>query len=123
MNLRRDYLILADSIGALLSAGMLGIVMIKLDHIFSMPVDVLYALAFIALMFAFHSGTCYFMGMGNWNRSLRRIAIANLANCLITMALLFCFRRELTFFDWAYFIAEMCVVIPLAIVECKASRK
>jgi len=123
MNRRHGYLILADIIGALLSAGMLGIVMVRLEHIFSMPANVLHALAFIALMFAFHSGGCYFMGQENWKPALRRIAIANLAYCFITLALLFCFREELTVFDWAYFIAEMCVVIPLAIIEFKASRK
>ena len=44
-------LFLIDSLGALISAVMLGLVLTRFEHIFGMPQNVLYFLSFIACTF------------------------------------------------------------------------
>lgn len=117
--MRIRQLFLVDCLGALLTAFLLACVLARYEGFFGMPRPVLLPLALTALCFSVYSLCCsLFAGRrpGPW---LSVIAIANGAYCLVTIALLIVFRDRLTFFGFAYFMAEICVLIALVYVEVR----
>jgi hypothetical protein len=51
-------LFLVDGVGAMTSAAMLGVVLVKFEGTFAMPHSVLYPLSFIACIFSIYSLIC-----------------------------------------------------------------
>jgi hypothetical protein len=121
LNPRRLFLI--DGFGALLSAFLLGVVLVKFESTFGMPKKVLYALSLMACLFAIYSFTCYLQVKKNWPPFLKVIAIVNLSYCALTLGLLFYFHQELTSLGMIYFLLEIGVVTSLAIVELYSASK
>ncbi|MBX2927255.1 MAG: hypothetical protein KF852_05415 [Saprospiraceae bacterium] len=115
-------LFLTDSLGALLSAIMLGLVLPRLESIFGMPQLVLYWLASIAGIFFIHSLLCFLRKPANWRPSLRIIALANLSYCCLTVGLIIYWFPMLTVLGLAYFALEIIVVMLLSLMELKAAR-
>lgn len=114
MNLKHPQIFLLDGIGALVSASMLGIVLVQLQELFGMPVNILYVLAGIAFIFFLYSITCYLKIKEKWQAYLRAIAIANLSYCVLTGILVIYYIDILTVFGIGYFIGEMLVIVVLA---------
>lgn len=80
-NLTAKQLFLIDGLGALVSAFMLGIILVYLEPIFGIPKQVLYFLAMLPCCFAVYDAYCY-----TRNKSgmfLKGIAVANLVYSLI----------------------------------------
>jgi hypothetical protein len=124
MVLNPKRLFLIDFFGAVLSAFLLGIVLVKLESIIGMPSNVLYILAILACGFAVYSFLCYLFVKENWQPFLKIIAIINLSYCLVTMGLVIYFYQEITTLGHIYFILEMIVIVSLVSVELKtASNK
>lgn len=117
MGLRLTFLI--DSVGALVSAIMLSVVLPMFIDKIGMPEKVLILLGGIAWVFAVYSGYGYLSGRNG--EFLRAIAIANLVYCGLTAALVCYWYLQLTQLGLAYFIIEMCIVVCLAIWEWKVS--
>lgn len=116
-------LFLIDSMGALISAALLGLVLANLEGFFGMPRKVLYPLAFIACGFALYSMLCFLTQPKNWRLYLKIIAIVNLLYCCLTLGLVIERRAELSLWGCLYFVGEVAVVLTLAIVELKMSKK
>lgn len=114
-NPRRVFLI--DSGGALLTAFMLGFVLLRLESYIGMPAHVLIPLAIVAGLFSVYSISCYFFIEKHWRAFLKSIAIANLLYCCLTSVLIILYYDSLTVLGIAYFIAEIIVVVTLAIFE------
>jgi uncharacterized membrane protein YfcA len=112
-------LFLIDSLGAVLSAFLLGIVLTSFETIFGMPHKVLYGLAALACLFAIYSFWNHARFKKNWRPYLRGIAIVNLLYCGLTAALVIYFHQELTKWGLTYFLLEMLVILVLVIVEFK----
>ena len=119
-NPRRLFLI--DGIGALVSAFSLGVLLVQFEHLFGMPAEVLFYLAFGASAFAIYSLTCHFRFPSNWRIFLKAIAISNLIYCGITLGLVFYYKQDLTYIGLAYFIIELVVIISLARIELKTAN-
>lgn len=115
-------LFLTDSLGALLSAMMLGLVLPRLEGVVGMPKQVLYWLASIAGIFFIHSLLCFLRKPVNWRPRLRIIALANLSYCCLTIGLILYWFPMLTVLGLAYFALEIMVVILLSLMELKAAR-
>ncbi|MCO6487363.1 MAG: hypothetical protein J5I98_03045 [Phaeodactylibacter sp.] len=113
-------LFLIDGLGALLSAFLLGVVLVWWEPVFGMPPKVLYPLAAIAGVFAVYSLSCCFFLTQNRRPFLRGIAVANLLYCCLTLGLVFYFYPQLTALGVAYFLVEITVVLILAGVELKS---
>ena len=109
MVLNPKRLFLIDFFGAVLSAFLLGIVLVKLESIIGMPSNVLYILAILACGFAVYSFLCYLFVKENWQPFLKIIAIINLSYCLVTMGLVIYFYQEITTLGHIYFILEMII--------------
>ncbi len=112
-------LFLMDGLGALLSAFMLGFVLVKFESIFGMPALVLYWLAGLAGIFAIYSFSC-FIGFGkNWRIYLKAIALVNLTYCGLTLSLVIYLYQLLTIWGFIYFMLEIIIVVTLSVIELK----
>jgi hypothetical protein len=118
----RRKLFLIDSLGALLTAILLGFVLARFEPVFGMPKKVLYILSFIACIFFIYSFLCFLGKVENWRRYLKIIAVANLLYCCLTIVLAIYFFQKLTIPGLIYFALEIVVVTVLAIIELRSCR-
>lgn len=112
-----------DSLGALLSAFLLGVVLIRFESIFGVPRKVLYVLSITACVFAVYSFLSYILLKENWKPYLKMIAFANLLYCFLTIGLILYFHKVITNFGLIYFFAEVSVVVALVSIELKTAFK
>lgn len=116
-------LFLIDSLGAVLTAFLLGVVLVRFEPVFGMPRSVLYVLALVACGFAVYSFCCYLFIEKKWRPFLCIIAIANLIYCCVTLGLIFYLWEELTALGVVYFLGEIIIIVALVIVEVKTVAK
>lgn len=121
MKLAPKKLFLIDSLGALLSTILLGIVVVQFESSFGMPRKVLYYLSIIAFVFSIYSFTSYLLANKNWKLCLKIIGFANLLYCLLTVGLVFYFYQELTIPGLIYFFIEIAVILLLVSIELKTA--
>ncbi|AHM62826.1 hypothetical protein D770_22905 [Flammeovirgaceae bacterium 311] len=114
-------LFLIDSLGGLLSAIMLGLILTRFENTFGMPEEVLYPLAFMACIFFTYSFICFLSKTANWRPYMKIIAITNLMYCCLTIVLIIYLYQKLTVLGLMYFILEIIVITVLAIVELKTA--
>lgn len=115
-------LFLTDSLGALLSTIMLGIVLPRFESVFGMSQPILYLLASIAGIFFINSLLCYIRKPANWRPYMKAIALANLTYCCLTIGFIIYLFPVMTVLGIAYFALEIIVVILLSLTELKAAR-
>jgi hypothetical protein len=116
-------LFLVDSLGALLSALLLGLVLTRFEKTFGMPQNVLYILATLPCIFAIYSFLCFVSETQNWRLFMKIIATANLLYCCLTAGLMIYFYEKLTVLGFIYFVLEIIIVISLAFIEWKTASK
>lgn len=114
-------LFLIDSLGALLSAILLGFILVRFENTFGMPARVLYPLSFIACIFSIYSLLCFLVKIGNWRICLKIIAIANLLYCCLTLGLIIYVYQKLTILGIIYFVLEIIIITILLIIELKTA--
>ncbi len=119
MNLAPRQLFLIDGVGALVTAGMLGMVLTRFESYFGIPSTILYPLSAVALIFCIYSLINYFMIGTNWRVFLKLIAIANSIYCLVTLSVIFSIYDSLTWLGLAYFLGEIIIVMTLVSIEWK----
>jgi hypothetical protein len=115
-------LFLLDSLGALLSAILLGVVLVSFENEFGMPQKVLNMLSYTAIILSIYSFICFLKNSVNWRPYLKIIAIVNLLYCCLTMGLLIYFYQKLTVLGVFYFVIETLVITILAIIELKKAN-
>ena len=116
-------LFLLDGIGALVSAIMLGVVLVQFESFFGMPASVLQYLALAAGIFSVYSFSQYIRFPQNWAPYLRFIAIVNLLYCAVTLILVIFLYGQLTYGGILYFIGEIILVVTLALFELRTAKK
>ncbi len=119
MTLAPKRLFLADGLGGMLSALLLGVVLMRFQTTFGMPQEVLYFLACLACMYAVFSLLSYWRIKTNWRPYMRGIAIANLLYCCLTIGLVIYHHQNLTKLGVTYFLLEVAVILGLVIMELK----
>ncbi len=115
-------LFLLDGFGAILSAILLGIVLVKLERLFGIPKSTLYVLASLPCLFAIYDFYCYFKIEKNLKKFLKGIAIVNLLYCCLSIGLAFYHYQEITYLGWTYIIVEILIVVTLAIIELSFAK-
>ncbi|MCV9932516.1 hypothetical protein OIU80_09495 [Flavobacterium sp. LS1R47] len=113
---------LLDSIGAFITAFLLGFVLAKFQDAFGMPQTILYFLSALALVFAIYSSCCYYYVTTKWRSYLYPIMIANVLYCCLTSGLLIYYFHKLTILGLIYFILEISIIICLVVIERKVQR-
>lgn len=114
-------LFLIDSLGALVSTLLYVFLLANFEHIFGIPANIIYRLAFLAGIYTIYSALCYFLRPIHWRPYLKIIASANLMHCGLTLALMAFYAQALSLLAWLYFIGELIIVISLAIIELKTA--
>lgn len=123
MTLNTKTLFIIDGLGALLSAFLLGVVLVQLKHLFGMPKETLYFLAFLPCLFALYDLICYLKVQENDLFFLKGIALANLSYCCLSLVLVIQHYPQLTNLGFAYFILELIIVLILASIQLKIAFK
>lgn len=116
-------LFLIDGLGALLSAFLLGIVLIRFESSFGIPRNILYFLSLTACALATYSLTCYFLAKKIRKLHIKIIGWANFCYCCLTLGLLFYFYEKITALGIFYFLGEVAIIVTLAIVELRTAYK
>jgi len=123
MAAKPSQMFLIDSLGAVLSAFLLGFVLVQLEYLIGMPKKELYFLALIACGFAVYSFLCYWRTPRNWRLFLKIIASSNLIYCFISIGLVVYHYEKLSDLGLLYFIIEFMILIIIATVEFKVATK
>jgi hypothetical protein len=123
MILNTKTLFVIDDFGALLSAFLLGVVLVRYENLFGMPKETLYFLAFLPCLFALYDLVCYLKVRKNELFFLKGIAIANLLYCCLSIIFVIYHYALLSTFGFAYFILELMVVFALVCIQLKTAFK
>jgi hypothetical protein len=123
MILNTKTLFVIDGLGALLSAFLLGVVLVRYENLFGMPKETLYFLAFLPCLFALYDLVCYLKVRGNELFFLKGIAIANLLYCCLSIISVIHHYALLSTLGFAYFILELMVVFVLVCIQLKTAFK
>ncbi len=116
-------LLLLDGAGALLSAIMLGGVLVYFQQYIGMPKSILFALGAAAVCFSSFSLSSYYMKSVNPKRSLKTIGLVNIIYCIVSLAIVIIYYEQLTLLGLGYFIIEKTIVLPLAFIEIRTAKK
>lgn len=116
-------LFLLDGFGALLSAFLLGVVLVNFENVFGIPKQTLYFLAFLPCLFAVYDFACYFLIKNNFGPYLKIIACINVGYCIISLGLAFYHMASIEILGWIYIIIEIAIVVFLAMVEWSVANK
>lgn len=116
-------LFLIDGIGAILSAFLLGIVLVELNSVFGIPSSTLYLLASLPIFFALYDFYSYRKEDNKTSIRLKGIAITNWLYCFLSLGLAFFHRQTITIWGWTYIISEIVIVIALSYLELKVAGK
>ncbi|WP_299681731.1 hypothetical protein [uncultured Dokdonia sp.] len=116
-------LLLIDGLGAILSAFMLGIVLVKLESMFGIPPSTLYFLAILPVFFALFDFYCYQRKSNSLGRCLKMIAILNLLYCCLSVGIAFYHIETITIIGWLYILIEILIIITLAVFELKVAKR
>ncbi len=116
-------LFLLDGIGAIVSAILLGLVLVQLEAYFGIPKKTLYVLAALPCFFAVYDFYCYFKIEQHLGQYLRGIAIVNLLYCGLSLGLAFYHYEAILYLGWIYIIVEIIIVLVLAIIELRAAGR
>lgn len=115
-------LFLIDSLGALLTAFFLFIVLRNFNEYFGMPKTILIYLAGIAACFCIYSTCCFFFLTKYWTPFINGISVANLLFCTATMALLIIYYAQLTIIGTTYFLLEIAIILGIVYLEFNVAK-
>ncbi len=116
-------LFLVDGLGAIVSAVLLGIVLVRLESVFGIPRSALYILASFPCVFTIYDFYCFFKVELKLGIFLRGIAVANLLYCCLSVGLAIYHASVISHFGWAYILVEILVLIILSLFELSVSRE
>ncbi len=123
IELEPKRIFLIDGLGAILSAILLGVVLVRLERIFGIPSSTLYFLAILPIFFAISDFLNYRKDSINVGFFLKGIAIMNLLYCCLSIGLAFYHTNTITILGWTYILVEVSIVITLAIIELRSANK
>jgi len=116
-------LFLTDGTGALLSAVLLGIVLVEFESFFGIPRRTLYFLALLPCIFAVYDFYFFVKKRQRVERSLKGIALMNLLYSLLSVSLAIYHHKALTYFGWLYIVLEVTIVITLVNLEYRVANE
>ena len=112
-----------DALGAILSAFILGRVLVKFEPIFGIPKSTLYFLSSIPLVFSIYDFYCYSIVTKSHRRWLKPIAFANLFYCCLSLSLAYFHKNEITLLGGVYISLEVLIIVSLAFIELRVAKK
>jgi hypothetical protein len=119
--LKPKILFLIDSLGALVTAFFLFVILKKFNLYFGMPQTTLTYLSIVAIVFCLYSMSCFLFLNNHWQPFLKIISLGNLLYCCLTIGLVLYNYQSLTALGITYFLAEILIICMLVFVELIAS--
>ena len=116
-------LFIIDGIGAVASAFMLGIVLVRLESYIGIPPTSLYILAIIPLFFLVYDFKSYKSEDADTDSRLQGIAILNLLYCFLSIGFTYYHRETVTSFGLAYVVVEILIILYIVVLELKIAGK
>ena len=116
-------MLLLDGAGALVSALLSGVVLVRWHARVGIPPAVLYLLAAVALGLAAFDAICFMSRRIRLAGALRTIAVLNVAYCVLSLVLAAMHREQLLPLAYVYLGLECIIVGLLASVEWKLAGK
>ena len=111
-----------DALGAMLSAFLLGVVLVRFENIFGIPSTTLYFLATLPCVFAAYDFYCYLKIRNNIGKFLKGIAYANILYCFLSVGFAFYHYGVITQLGWSYILIEILIILILANLEIKVAK-
>lgn len=119
---RPEQLFVIDGLGALLSAFLLGVVLVHYQPLFGIPKNTLYFLATLPCLFAIFDLSAYLGSKKLHPIRLKWIGAINLAYCLVSLGLATYHFEQITFLGFAHIALEVIIVSALGSIEIKTSK-
>jgi hypothetical protein len=117
-------LFLIDSIGAVVTALLTGVLLAQFESFFGVPAQTLYLLSIAPVLYAVYSLVCYLRFPASWRMLMRIIASANLLYVIVVNVWMLFFQPGITGWGIMYFVGEFFIVAGIAAIELKtAARK
>jgi len=116
-------LFIVDAVGALLSAFLLGVVLVMYEDIFGIPASTLYVLAILPLFFMAYDIFAFRAEAWRQPKLLRGIAAINSSYCILSLGFAIFHFESVTIFGWAYVVAEILIVLFLAGIQFRVAQK
>ena len=116
-------LFLIDGIGAILSAFLLGFVLVRLEIFFGIPIPTLYFLATFPIFFAFYDFYCYRKKLDKLGQLLKGIAVLNILYCCLSLGFVLYHFETITSLGITYILLEIIIVFFLAILEIRVAKR
>ena len=123
LNENPGKLFLIDGTGAILSAILLGVVLVQLERFFGIPKSMLYLLALLPCIFAVYDFYCYYRVKNRLGQYLKGIAFLNLGYAGLSLALAFYHSDVITNVGWSYVLVEISIIVILASVELNVAKR
>ncbi len=122
-NVSVRQVLLADGLGAFLSALLLGGVLARWVPVFGMPAPVVYSLSAVAVIMALNSLTAYRRAGLQWRMRLRWVAGVNVLYIVATLVLTGYHYTALSLWGLLYFGGELLIIALLVLLEYRLLRK
>ncbi|MCC5945553.1 MAG: hypothetical protein JJT94_11515 [Bernardetiaceae bacterium] len=117
-------LFLIDGLGAGLSAFLLAVVLVRLEHIFGIPPAALYFLALLPCMFAAYDFYCFAKAKAlNISSFLQGISLMNIGYVVLSIGVALYHHSVLTYYGWLYIALESVVVLFLASIQYRVAKQ
>jgi hypothetical protein len=116
-------LFLIDALGALLSAFLLSVILVKFRSLIGVSSSVLYILALFPIVFATYDVLCYLKVKNNICLFLKIIAYSNILYCFISIGIALYHYIQITYLGWGYFLFEILIILMLATIEMSIANK
>lgn len=113
-----------DTLGALVSAAMLGLVLPHFVALTGIPFAVLKLLVIPPLLYVLIDFCAIVQLHHKWSAQLLRfVAVLNLLYCLFSISIAFIHTSSLTLFGWMYILGEIGIILVLARWEWKTAKR
>lgn len=116
-------LFLLDGSGALLSAFLLGFVLVEFEDVFGIPRKTLYFLAVLPCVFVVYDFFSYFAKPQKTSLLLKGIALINITYCSLSICLGIYHFKQITIFGWCYISIEVLIILTIAFFEWNVGKK
>jgi len=114
---------LIDALGAMVTIVLLRFVLVRFVSVLGIPISALYLLATIPCFFIVYDLISYFVHSSKTAALLSGIAFLNLMYCPVSIGLAFYHRAEITVLGWLYVLAEISIIMIIALYEWRVSNQ
>lgn len=116
-------LFIIDGLGALLSAFLLGFVLVIFKDDVGIPLGTLYLLASFPIAFAIFDFYCYLKGNKTTGTFLKIIALLNVQYCIVSFGFALYHSETLTSLGWIYISIEILIILLLSAIEFTVGKQ